>query len=174
MGDNIYSNYNAQVEDRLRVLDTFMVKDENNNLKYVVHYLEKRLNDNSVVKFYKASAFFRLTRVSKMAKENKLFMETHTDIIRAMYNANVNFIEIIANVLTPTPYGLIFLYGVQSVGNTKEEAIRKCSCDFSILTSAFQGTHRTIHIAPISNEIVLISLSDSLLLLYGNATEFVY
>jgi len=154
MGNNIYSNYNAQVEDRLRVLDTFMVKDENDNLKYVVYYLEKKLNDNSVVKFYKASAFFRLTRVSKMAKENKLFMETHTDIIRAMYNANINFIEIIANVLNPTPYGLIFLYGVQAVGNTKEEAIRKCSCDFQVLVTAFQGTHRTIHISTVSNEIM--------------------
>lgn len=152
--NNIYSNYNAQIEDRLKVLDTFMVKDESDNLKYVVHYLEKKLNDNSVVKFYKASAFFRLTRVSKMAKENKLFMETHTDIIRAMYNANVNFIEIIANILTPEPYGLVFLYGVQAVGNTKEEAIRKCSCDFQILITAFQGTHRTIHISSVTNEIM--------------------
>lgn len=154
MGKNVFASYNAQVEDKLRILKTSMVKDDRGNLKYIVNELEKKLNDGSVVSIYKATAFFRLTRVAQTAKENKQFMEVHTDIVRTMYKTNINFIEIIANVLTPTPYGLVFLYGVQSTGDTQEEAIRNCSCHFQTLLSAFQGTHRTSHIAAVSNEIM--------------------
>lgn len=151
---DVYSNYQAQVEDKLKVCKTYMVKDEYDNLKFIVHKLEKKANDNSVVQYYKATTFFRLTRVSLGSKENKMFMEAHTDILRALYRANINFIEIIANVLNPTPYGLVYLYGVQAVGNSEEEAKRKCSNDFQVLLSSFQGTHRTDHITGVSNEIM--------------------
>ena len=152
--ENVYSRFEDKVREKLKVLKTYMVKDESQNLKYVLYKLQKQLNDGSVVEFYKATSFFKLERVSQMARENKLFMEIHTDIVRALYRANVNFCEIIANVLTPTPYGLIFLYGVQSVGNSEEEAIRRCQSDFQTLLSSFQGTHRTVHIGPVNNEIM--------------------
>ena len=151
---SVYSNYNAQMVDKIRVIKTYMVKDEYDNLKYIVNELEKEANDKSVVRFYKATAFFRLTRVSLGSKENQKFMETHTDILRALYKANINFIEVIANVLKPEPYGLIYLYGVQSVGNSEEEATRKCECDFQVLLASFQGTHRTSHITGVTNEIM--------------------
>ena len=144
----------AQDKDDFKVLSTYMVKDEYDNLKYIVHRLEKKANDGSVIQYYKATSFFRLTRVSLGAKENRMFMETHTDILRALYKANINFIEIIANILNPEPYGLVYLYGVQSVGNSEEEATSKCSCDFQVLLSAFQGTHRTSHITGVTNEIM--------------------
>lgn len=148
----IYDPYHGEASEKLDIKKKMPVKDEYGNIKYIVYLLEKKLNDNSIVQFYKASAFFRLQRVSKESKENQKFMEIHTDIVRAMYSANINFIEIVANVLKPDPLGLIFLYGVQSTGNSIEEAVRKCNADFEALKSTFQGTHRTAHIGPVTSE----------------------
>lgn len=150
----VYDPYQGAMSERIAIKGRQLVNDEYGNVKYIVYLLEKTLNDNSVVRFYKATAFFRLQRVAKESKENKRFMEVHTDIVRAMYKTNINIIEVIANILTPKPVGLAFLYGVQSTGNTMQEAVRKCSGDFEALKKTFQGTHRTAHIGPTSTEIM--------------------
>lgn len=152
--NKVYSNYRSNTEEKLLVKKTYMRKDSHGNLEYVVYELEKVLNDGSKVSYWKASKFFRLTRVSRESTQNQSFMKNHAEIITTMYNANINFIEIIANVLKPDPIGLIFLYGVQSVGNSEEEALRKCSCDFEALISSFQATHRLNHITGITDEIM--------------------
>ena len=152
--DNAISKFRTSTEEKLLVKKSYMRKDKYGNLEYIVYELEKVLNDGSKVSFYKASSFFRLTRVSKESTQNASFMKIHTDIVTTMYNTNINFIEIIANVLKPEPIGLVFLYGVQSTGNSEEEAIRKCSCDFEALLSAFQATHRLDHITGVTDEIM--------------------
>lgn len=147
-----YNPYKGSVAEKIAIKKTFPVNDEFGNIKYIAYLLEKKLNDGSIVQFYKASAFFKLQRVSKETKENNKLMEIHTDIVRSLYATNINFIEIIANILKPNPVGLVFLYGVQSTGNSLEEAIRKCSGDFNALLKTFQGTHRTNHVGPCTKE----------------------
>lgn len=148
----IYDPYNGSVSEKLEIKKKVLVNDEKGDLKFLCHLLEKKLNDGSVVQFWKASAFFRLTRVSKSSQENKKFMQIHTDIVRSLYIAGISSIQIIANILKPNPEGLIFLYGVQATGNTLEEAKRKCAGDYQALLKSFQGTHRTAHIEPATKE----------------------
>lgn len=145
----IYDPFHGSVSEKIAIEKQFPVSDEYGNIKYIVSLLKKKLNDGSVVQFYKASAFFRLQRVAKHSKENKQFMEVHTDIVRAMYSTNITMLMLIANILKPEPQGLAFLYGVQAVGNSQEEAIRKCAGNFEALKKTFQGTHRTAHIGPV-------------------------
>ena len=138
--------YKSNENDKLKILKVYLLEKDNHELSYICHLLEKTLNDGSTVQFWKCSAFFKLTRVSKSSQENKKFMQIHSDIIRSLYNANISGIQIIANIRYPKPLGLIFLYGVQSTGNTLEEAKRKCAGDFEAMLRSFQGTHRTAHI----------------------------
>ncbi len=152
--NNVISKYNVSTEDNITILKQYRVNGKEGNLSYLVYELEKKLNDNSVVRFYKASSFFRLNRVADSAKDNVAFMEIHTDIMRSLYKTKVNFVEIIANILNPEPIGLVFLYGVQSTGNSMEEAIRNCSADFEALLGAFIGTHRKNHIGPVDNQVM--------------------
>lgn len=132
-----------------------MISKDNKTTDYLLFHLKKQLDDGSVVQFYKAVSFFRLNRVSKESRENKRFLEIHTDIVRAMYGSKIEMVEIIANILNPNKIGLVFLYGVQAIGNTKEEATRKCMNDIACLRATFQGTHRTAHIGPVENQIIL-------------------
>ncbi len=151
----IYDPFNGAVSEKLEIVKQFPVNDSYGNVKYIVSLLKKKLNDGSVVQFYKASAFFRLQRVAKQSKENKKFMEVHTDIVRAMYSTNITIIMLIANILKPSPIGLAFLYGVQATGSSIDEAIRHCSANFESLKKTFQGTHRTAHIGPVDSETML-------------------
>lgn len=148
-----YDVRKGETAERVEIIQTFQVVDENDNMQFVVHKLKKILNDNSDYTFYKASAFFRLTRVSKLDKENKKFLDVHTDIMRAMYTSKITTIEVIANVLKPTPEGLIFLYGVQATGNSQEEAVAECKANYAGFLASFRGTHRTAHIAPIQKSL---------------------
>lgn len=148
----IYDPYEGQASEQIKILEKRTLFDKNENVEYILFKLEKKLGNGSIVQFYKASRFFRLVRVSKVDKENKKFMEIHTDIIRAMYHTNSTIIHVIGNVLKPEPVGLIYLAGVQSTGNTPEEAIRKCGEDFAVYLRSFQGTHRTNHIIGVSKE----------------------
>ena len=132
-----------------------MISKDNKTTDYLLFHLKKQLDDGSVVQFYKAVSFFRLNRVSKESRENKRFLEIHTDIVRAMYGSKIEMVEIIANILNPNKIGLVFLYGVQAIGNTKEEATLKCMNDIACLRATFQGTHRTAHIGPVENQIIL-------------------
>lgn len=148
----VYNPYKGSVAEKVQIKKTIPVNDDFGNIKYIVYLLEKKLNDGSIVQFYKASSFFKLQRVSKETKENNKMMEIHTDIVRALYATNINFIQIIANILKPNPVGLVFLYGVQATGHSIEEAIRKCSGDFQALLKTYQGTHRTNHVGPCTKE----------------------
>lgn len=148
----VYDPFHGTVSEKMDVKEMKLVQDEHGNLKYIVYLLEKKKNDNSIIRFYKAVEFFRLTRVSKSSQENKKFMQIHSDVIRSMYTAHINMIQIIANILKPNPEGLLFLYGVQATGNSMQEAIRKCAGDFQAMLKSFQGTHRTAHISPVSKQ----------------------
>ena len=148
----IYDPYDGQASEQIKILEKRTLFDKYENVEYILFKLEKKLGNGSICQFYKATRFFRLTRVSKVDKENKKFMEIHTDIIRAMYHTNSTIIHVIGNILKPEPIGLIYLAGVQSTGNTPADAIRKCGEDFAVYLRSFQGTHRTNHIIGVTKE----------------------
>ncbi len=145
----VYDPFHGELSEKIKIEKMMPVTDDYGNIKYIIYLLKKTQNDGSVVEFYKAVSFFKLQRVAKESKENKKFMEIHTDIMRALYNNKINFVEIIANILKPEPHGLIFLYGVQAIGDSIVEATRKCENDFKALLGAFMSTHRTAHIGPV-------------------------
>lgn len=148
----VYDPYDGNASENIKIIEKRTLFDKNDNVEYILFKLEKKLGNNSVVQFYKATRFFRLIRVSKQEQENTKMMEVHTDVIRAMYMTNSTLIHVICNVLKPEPVGLIYLAGVQSTGNTPEEAIRKCAEDFAIYLRSYQGTHRVCHVIGVSKE----------------------
>ena len=59
-------------------------------------------------------------------------------------NKFINIIARIEKCGQDTPIGLMQIYGVQGVARTIEEAKRIADADFSGLTSALQGSYRTM------------------------------
>lgn len=149
MSKMIYTPFNSNISEKLEIVSFNIIHNKKEKNYILLYKLKKELDNGDIVTYYKASKFFRLIHVSKKTKENKQFLEIQADIIRGLYASNVHFVQLIANILElegETPPGLIYLYGVQAIGATQEEAIKQCDRNYSALLRAFQGTHRTSHI----------------------------
>lgn len=147
---NVYNQHKKSLNTKADILDKKFIPDENGNVKYIVYYLQRTKSNGEIVKFFKAVKFLRLLHTSQESKENKKFMEIHTDVYRSMCSANIETIEIIANILHPEPLGTIILYGTQATGSTFDSAIRNVDNAFASFLSAFTGTHRQCHVSGVS------------------------
>ena len=101
--------------------------------------------------FYKAIKFMRLIRIPKGAKESVKLMDMQTQILSAAYEQDYKFITVIANMRKP-PIGLVYLYGVQGVGHSIDEAMRIATGDFNGLKSIIQGTYRVMEACAINEQ----------------------
>ena len=141
-----YDPFNSPLGEKIKIVQLKVVKDANDNCDYVIHKLQKVLDNGDIVTYYKASKFFKLVRVSKASKENNKIMSIQADIIRGLYTNGISIIQLIANVLTPEPVGLIYLYGAQAIAPKEEVAISECANNYKAFLNSFKGTHRTAHL----------------------------
>ncbi len=146
MNKNIYSQFRSAKSEKIEILKINIVRDSNDNVEYIVHQLRKEMDNGDLITYYKATKFFKLTRVSKASKDNVKFLAIHADIIRGLYSIGSHYVQIVANILKPEPFGLVYLYGVQETGATPDDAIYKAKNSFKGFMSSFKGTHRTAHI----------------------------
>ena len=145
-------NANATPVDDFRVIDSYTLYEENNGkkaldrkLEYLCYEIES-INPETGEKlhFFKALKFVRVIRLPKSAKQSTSLMDMQQDVLTSAYQNGYNLITIIANVIRPVPLGLLFLYGVQGVGNTIEEAKEIAHDNFIGFINAMQGTFRVL------------------------------
>lgn len=145
--------------DDFRILDSWIEVDDNKTssvpstpLKYLCYKIEVMNPDTGEKKrVYKAMKFYRVERLPKSAKESKTFMDMHSQVLSALYELEVDFVTIIANIMTP-PLGLLFLFGVQGVSADLEEAKFIADNDFVSLGAAIQGTYKVLHMNVIKQQ----------------------
>jgi hypothetical protein len=145
----VYREFDDKYGEKLKIEGFKIVESDGNPI--LVHRLSKILDSGTKVTFYKATRFFRLTRVGRQEEQNKDLLQEHSDIIRGLYQSGVSYCQVICNILdagNDQAFGLLFYYGVQSVESTEDAAIRGCRRDYEALLRSFQGTHRTAHIQP--------------------------
>lgn len=148
----------AMPTDDFRIIDSWAEFDESSNSsieeKSLVNlcYEIETINPNTGEKhhFFKALKFVRVIRLPKSTKQSTSLMDMQSQIMSSVYSNNVNFVTIIANIKKPVPLGLLFLYGVQGVGNTIEEAKEKAHNDFLRIVGMFQGTYRVLEMRVIN------------------------
>jgi hypothetical protein len=147
----IYTPFNSELGEKLEIQSFTILESKEDDNFTLLYKLKKEMDNGDIATFYKASQFFRLTRVARITKGESQLMEVQSDIIRGVYKADINYVQLIANILSTEeesdiPGGLLYLYGVQAVGATKEEALKKARYDYGSLLRSFQGTHRTAHL----------------------------
>ena len=101
---------------------------------------------------FKAIQFCRVRRLPKSAKESRSLMDMHTQVLTAVWENEINFVTVIANIIEPVPIGLLFLYGVQGVGNDIEEAKENAHKDFLGFIGTIQGTYRVLELSMLTSE----------------------
>ena len=131
--------------DDFRIVRTWKeYTDDRKFMKYLMYELEMMEENGNVVHFYKAVKFTRIIRLPKSAKQSESFMDMHGQVLAAIWERNIKLLTIIANLLKPVPLGLLYLYGVQGVSTTPEEAKAIADKDFVGLCSVLQGTYRVL------------------------------
>ena len=120
---------------------------ENKNLNYLCYELEVMNPDTGErIHLFKAIKFARVIRLPANAKQSTAFMNMQQQILAGVYENNYDFITIIANMIRPTPIGLLYLYGVQGVSKDLAEAKKIADADFLGLIGMIQGTFRVIEL----------------------------
>lgn len=101
---------------------------------------------------FKAIKFCRVRRLPKSAKESKSFMDMHTQILTSVWENGINFVTVIANIMEPVALGLLFLYGVQGIGRTIDDAKAIANEDFAGFIGALHGTFRVMEVSVLTSE----------------------
>ncbi|MFM7088861.1 MAG: hypothetical protein ACKOW9_05030 [Candidatus Paceibacterota bacterium] len=136
-------------------------------VKYFMFELSQRNPGESLYSppFYKAVRMLRLTRVPRYLRQSSstsgpnMVFEQMRDVLAALREQGVLFINLIAK--SPN-MPLVFAYGVQGVGSSVEEAIKKADEAFAVLEFQLNGTYQQLMHKPISvNEGELISRYQS-------------
>lgn len=144
--------------DNFRVIDSWAEYEEGGDnlnkiaLKYMCYELEvMNPETGEKIHLFKALKFYRVIRVPKSAKQSTALMDMHSQILSAVYENDYNFVTVIANILRPA-LGLLFLYGVQGVASTIEEAKRRAEHDAIGLGRAIVGTYRVMELRALNAE----------------------
>ncbi len=114
------------------------------SMTYLMFELEMHEPGGEVIHFYKAIKLTRIIRLPKNAKQSESFMAMHSQVLAAIWERNIKLLTLIANLLTPVPLGLMYLYGVQGVADSEEQAKFIADNDFIALSSVLQGTYRVL------------------------------
>lgn len=131
--------------DDFRIVRTWKeYTDDRKFMKYLMYELEMMEENGNVVHFYKAVKFTRIIRLPKSAKQSESFMDMHGQVLAAVWERNIKLFTVIANLLHPVALGLLYLYGVQGVAQTPEQAKKIADKDFIALCSTLQGTYRVL------------------------------
>ena len=131
--------------DDFRIVRTWKeYTDDRKYMKYLMYELEMMEENGNIVHFYKAVKFTRIIRLPKSAKQSESFMDMHGQVLAAVWERNIKLLTIIANLLRPVALGLLYLYGVQGVATTPEDAKAIADKDFVGLCSVLQGTYRVL------------------------------
>lgn len=146
----------VEPEDDFRILDSWVENGTNINsnkseLMYMCYKIQV-VDPGSRKQFtvYKAIRFAKVDRIPKAMKQSTSLMDMQSQVLSAAWQENYNLVTMIANIIHPVTKGLLFLYGVQGVANTIEEAKKICNYDYEGFVRAMMGTFRTLHLRNIT------------------------
>lgn len=147
--------------DDFRIIDSWTEYDNNNKsgrintrpLRYLCYELESIDPDSGEkIHYYKAIRFARVIRLPKSAKQSTALMDMQSQILSGVYEEGYNLVTIIANVMKPVSLGLLYLYGIQGVGNDIEEAKEIAKKGYLGFCGMMQGTFRTLEMRTVNAE----------------------
>lgn len=145
---------NSMPVDDFRIIDSWAEYDdsssknpENRNLEYLCYELEVMNPDTGKrTHFYKAIKFARVIRLPANAKQSTAFMDMQEQVLTGVYEGGYNMITIIANIIKPVSLGLLYLYGIQGVASSLEEAKDIARNNFLGFIGMMQGTFRVLEL----------------------------
>jgi hypothetical protein len=139
--------------DELDILRSWRTYEPNSpgEVRYFCYELTQKNPGEDAVTFFKAVRLIRLTRVPRYLKQGggaggEVFGAMR-DVLVGLREKRVLFLNMIAK--SPN-LPLVFAYGVQSTGNTLEEACAKADEAYAALSASLDGTYQQLEYQPLS------------------------
>ena len=136
---------NGGIEDDLKILRTWVeYSDDRKVAQNLMYEFEMEDESGNVRHLYKCVKLVRIVRLPKSSKQSRVMMRVHSKMLQGLWQRNIKFITVIANILNPVPFGLMYLYGVQGVAETEEDAKEQAGYDYTAFIHLLQGTYRVL------------------------------
>jgi len=120
--------------------------------RYLLFELDITDKTGEVRRIHKAVKLVRIIRLPAIAKQALSFMQMHQQLLAGVWEKGLNMVTIMANMIKPIPLGFMFLYGVQGIAETEEEAKRAANLDYAGLSALLRGTYRTMEFRPLNHD----------------------
>lgn len=141
-------------EDDFRIIQSWAEYDETSSktpeertLNYLCYELEVMNPDTGeITHFFKAIKFARVCRLPASAKQSLALMDMQSQVLSGAHEGNYNLITVIANIIKPVALGLLYLYGIQGVSESLEEAKHIAHNIFLGFIGMMQGTFRVLEL----------------------------
>lgn len=145
--------------DDFRIIDSWTIYHENpgiqlseRRLNYLCYELESiDPETGKKAHYFKAIKFARVHRVPKSAKQSTALMDMQAQVLSSVWQQGYNLITIIANIIKPA-VGLLYLYGIQGVSESLEEAKKEADKGYVGFVSAMQATYQVLELYCIKAE----------------------
>lgn len=152
-GFNFNTYQEENLHDDLQILDYYIEYDKDNNAKYLMFNIRvKEEGEEEWTEMWKAVKLLRLTAIPRRFREEETLLTTWDDVLIGLHDEDVNFITLIANILTPERIGLVFCYGVQAVAEFKEDAQHKADVAYAALAQSLMGNFSQIEYRLLSRQ----------------------
>lgn len=116
-----------------------------NKMQYLLFDFEKEIAPGKYERVFKAIKMIKLVRIPKKDLTLTNFLNMQSGVITGWNMAQINMLQIIANITKPYKKGLIFAYGVQGVSNSSiQEAKESADEQMAALEKGLTGTFRTM------------------------------
>ena len=158
--DVMNSLLGQEEDDELYDMDDLVIKNtsietKGGKLKYLLFEFEKEKKPGSgdYVHVYKAIKLVKIKRVPKKDLTLASFLQMQEGVITGYYQAQVNYIQIFANIIKPQRLGLIFAYGCQGISNeSMEDAKIDADLQMAAVERGITGTFRTLEYDDLTQE----------------------
>lgn len=141
----LIKNNNEKINtDDIRIRDS-SIQIQGNTMNYLLYEFERKTDSGRFETIYKAIRLIKIKRVPKKDLTLGTFLQMQEGVVAGYYENEINFIQIIANIIKPDRLGLIFAYGVQGVSqNSMDEAMHEADLQMAALERCITGTFRTL------------------------------
>lgn len=151
--------FNNYPSDDFRIIDSWTLYHENPGVKindrklnYLCYELESiDPETGEKTHYYKAIKLARVDRIPKSAKQSTALMDMQAQVLSSAWQQGFNLITIIANIIKPA-VGLLYLYGVQGVSTSLEDAKKEADRAYTGFMYSMQATYKVLELRCICAE----------------------
>jgi hypothetical protein len=124
-----------EVPQDLDVLATDIEYDDRGEMRYIWFELAER-EGGRLYRYHKAVRLLALDYIPRQAREQVHLLEKMRKALKGLYNAQVDFLSLVAGIFTDPYLGILQCYGVQGFGLNREAAIARADQGLAALQGA--------------------------------------